>query len=518
MTKAMDPGKSLGKRAKKGAVWAFVRESGSELLLFPASMVLARLLSPEEFGIAAAAGFFTLLAGQLSGLGLNAALVRIKDLRPEHSSSVFVVNIVVGLLMFGVLFTCAPLIGRFYNTPETSEVVRVAALAFIIGPLGTVPGAMLNREMRFRESALSDWYHLAVFAGVSVVLAWWGFSYMSMVYGRVAGSAAFTIARMYYAPWQPSLRFSSAAMREILPFGAGMHAKRLLDYAARNLDNLVVGKLYGMATLGIYDKAFSTMNRLLTRMSIGGSGVMFRIFSIIHEEPARFVAAYRKVLMSTTLLAFPVFAGLIAVAPQFITVLFGGSWRAAAMPFQILCVGGCLKLLNRFASTATQATGHVWGEVWRQTLYVALIVGGLFVLRPWGPVGAATAVLLATVVMTVLMHALLTNVTGLRLRHIGSALVPALSCAAGTACIALLVEYGLRQTNRPPGELLLLVCQAAAAAVFYIAFVLLFPHVELRLLVTEFLADLTPPFVKRQAWFRWFLRVTSHDLVTSRSG
>jgi teichuronic acid exporter len=504
VTASTSQDKSLGTKTTRGVAWSFLRSSGQELLLFPGSMLLARMLTPKEFGIAAAAGFFTVLAGRLSDLGFNAALVRSKVVLPIHLSTVFVVNVVVGVTSFLVLTAIAPFVAAFYNTPETGAILPIAALSFLIVPLGTIPAAILSRDMRFKAMTAVDWWHMFTFASVSVLAAWWGASYMSMVYGRLVALTVQAIVRIAFVPWRPSFAFSRAALREILAFGAGVHAKRLLDYIAKNVDNIVVGKFLGMTSLGLYDKAFSTMDRFQGRMTTGGPGVVFRVFAIIHEEPERFRRAFHKVVMSTTMMAFPVFAIVIAVAPQFIVVLFGEAWGPAAVPLQLLCVAGALKLLNSYASAASQAAGQIWPELWRQVLYIALIVATVFAFRGGGPIGAAGGVLLSTVVMTLLMNHLLTRVTPLRWPDILQPQVPAVLCAAGCAATAFLVEQLVRMYVSPV-PWVLLVLPAAAAAVFYAAFVLFAPYAALRALVRDVADDLAPTFVKRHPRVRAYL-------------
>jgi teichuronic acid exporter len=496
--------KSLGKKTTEGVAWSFIRSGGQELLLFPGSMLLARMLTPTEFGIAAAAGFFTVLAGRLSDLGFNAALVRSKVVLPIHLSTVFVVNVLVGMVSFGVLTAIAPFVATFYNTPEVAGILPVAAISFLIVPLGTIPAAILSRDMRFKAETAVDWWHMFSFATVSVLAAWWGASYMSMVYGRLVALTVQAIARIAFVPWRPSFAFSRAALGEILAFGAGVHAKRLLDYIAKNVDNIVVGKFLGMTSLGLYDKAFSTMDRFQGRMTTGGPGVLFRVFAIIHEEPERFRRAYYKVVMSTTMMAFPIFAIVIAVAPQFVVVLFGEVWRPAAVPLQLLCVAGALKLLNSYASAASQAAGQIWPELWRQVLYVVLIVATVFVLRGGGPVGASAGVLLSTIVMTILMNHLLTRVTPLRWPDILKPQVPALVCAAGCAATALLTEQVMRMYV-PPVPWVLLAGPGVAAAMFYAVFVLFAPYAALRALVRDVADDLAPTFVKQHPRVRAYL-------------
>lgn len=501
--------KSFGKVARRGVALSYLREGVAGVLLFPVSMLMARLLSPREFGISVAALFFIQLASRLSEMGFNAALVRSKTIEPIHLSTVFMINVVVGLVAFTGLTLAAPWVGRFYDVPETGHVLPVAALSFLISPFGAVPAAILARELRIREVVIADFYHTISFAVLGLVLAWQGFSFWSLVLARVGSVVVQTGCRLYFAKWRPSLRFSSAALRDVLSFATGMHVKRLLDFGAQSIDNLIVGKLMGMSALGHYDRAFSLMNRFLSRLNTAGPSMMFRIFAVINEDPERFRRAYGKVLLSASLLGFPAFAVLIAVAPQLMTVLFGERWGPAAAPFQILCAAGALRILNTYASSAIQAAGRVWSEVNRQIIFIILIVASLVALREWGPAGAAAGVFIATLTMTVLMHTLLIRVAHLRWAELLRPQIPGLLCSAGMVAIVLLVEYGLRaRLETPPGWLLLAV-QAVAAAAFYACFLLFAPHPEVRSLVQEATNDLAPGFLKRQPWVRTYLQTTA---------
>jgi PST family polysaccharide transporter len=232
---------------------------------------------------------------------------------------------------------------------------------------------------------------------------------------------------------------------------------------------------------------------------------MFRIFSVIHEDPERLRRAYRKVMMSASLLGFPIMTALAVMAPQVMVVMFGSQWRAAASPFSLMCAAGVLKLLNSYASAATQAAGLIWSEVWRQVLYTIMIVVGIVALSGWGPTGAAAAVLGATAVMSVLMHILLRRVTHLPWSEMARPLVPALMCSAGTASVVLLVEYALRSSGPEPNAWLLVACQVPAAALFVLSFVLFVPHRELRAVVLEMANTLAPNSVKRHRWAKAYL-------------
>ena len=498
--------KALGKVAKRGVAWSFVREGVTEIVVFPASMVVARLLTPTEFGIAAAGLFFTQLAMKLSELGFNAALVRAKFIERIHLSTVFTINLLVGLAMFGALTALAPAVAEFYGAPETLNVVRLAAIGFLIFPLGAVPAALLTRNMRFRQTAMVDWFHSLTFAAGTIVLAWLGFSYMSPVYAKVAAIVVQAVSRIAFARWRPSLGISRAALAEIIPFGAGMYAKRLLEYAANHLDNVIVGKLFGMAALGFYDKAFSTMSRILTRFNGGGPNVSFRIFAIIHDQPQRFAHAYARVVTGASLVVFPIFGFLIAVAPHLMVVLFGEQWRPAAAPFQVLCLAGCFRVLNSYAGAAIQAAGWIWSQVWRQVLYTVLIVVTIVALRPFGVVGAAVGVLVATLVMTVTMHVLLKRLAAVDWSSLIRPVLPAAVGAVAVVAVSLLVEYALRVMAPSTPSWLILLCQVLAAGTFYASFILFVPIRAVRTLVSEVATDMLPAPVTRHRLVRRYLR------------
>ncbi len=507
--------KSLGKVAKRGVAWSFARESATEIILFPASMVIARLLSPAEFGIAAAAMFFAGLAMRLGELGFNAALVRAKVVEDVHLSTVFFLNLVVGVFMFGVLTVAAPLVAGFYRAPQTGYILPVAATIFLITPFGAVQAAILSRAMRFRDTATIDVCHVIVRALATLGLAWAGFSYMSLVYGRIAAVLSQVVLRIMFVRWRPSLRVSWSAFREVFPFGAGVHAKRLLEFVAGNISNLLVGRLLGMTALGIYDKAFGTMDRILSRFNSGGPNVTFRIFAVIHDQPERLARAYEKVVMASTLLAFPIFAVCCAVAEPLMAVLFGERWIPAAAPFQLLCVVGCLRVLNSYAGAAIQAAGWIWSQVWRTVGAMVLLVAGMYAFHRLGVVGAALAVLLSGAIMTLVQHMLLKRVVGIAWRAMLRPQIPGIACAVGCVTVVLLMKSVVLSAMPDAPYLVLLVAQLGAATLFAAIFVLFTPYQPLRSLVHEMTVDFLPESVRRSRWVQSYLQMQEAAAPTS---
>lgn len=482
---------TYGKVAKKGAAWSAIRQGGHELMAVPFSMVMARLLTPKEFGVAVAASFFVLLSARLMQFGFGAALVRVKEVREEHTSSVFLVSLGTGLVSYGVLFLCAPAIGRFFQSPQSGELVRVAALSFVLSPFGSVASSMLTRRMEFRAIALADWTDSLVGSVTTIALALAGWSYWSIVYGQVAATGLRVLLQMYLARWRPSLRFSRAALRELLSYGLGVQTKRLLEYAAANLDNLVVGRLMDMASLGFYDKAFSTMGRLVNRLTLGQAP--FRIFSIINEDRERFQRAYERLILSVTMLGYPALTVCIVVAGPLFDVLYGRRWAAAVLPFQILCVGGALKLLNNYGSQANEALGGIWRQASRQAIGTVLVVVGAYVgTRAGGIAGAALGVTVATAVLTLSMQALVRRALGLSWRELLRPQVPAVMCSLVLAAVLMLALRGLARVVPHASSLLVLAITLALAAGVFVLFIIGSPYGSLRALVRETAEDLLP--------------------------
>jgi PST family polysaccharide transporter len=472
--------------------WALLREATNSLLVLPTSIILARLLSPSEFGIAAIAYVFLALGARLTQFGLNASLMRIKEVRPEHASTVFVASVTLAGIAWGLLTMLAPAIAVFVRSEEAGHVIPVAGLSFLISGFAIVPNTLLSRDLRYRELAVCDWIGTVTNAVVSVGCAWSGFSYWSIVYGILAAEIAQALAKLHFARWVPSLRFSFVAFRELISFGTGVYAKSLLDYAAHNIDNLIVGRMLGMSALGVYGKAYSLVSRMLARINLAGPSTSFRIFALIHEDHERFRRAYRKVVLAVTVLGYPILTALILIAPDLIHVLFGSRWMGTVLPFRILCVAGMLRLLNTYASTATQARGMIWSEVGRQVISTALLALCVALLSRWGVGGAAAGVLVSTVVTTFLMQRLVRGVTGLHWRDLILPQVPALVCSLGLVLVLGLTRFLLQTWSPSPLHVVNLAVLVSVAVAYYLFFVFYSGFNEVRAVVLEALDDLAP--------------------------
>ncbi len=483
--------KNYGRVAKLGAVWVVGRGSVNQIIQLGASIMLARLLTPEDFGIAAAVGFFLKFANKIGALGLGSALIRVKELTAQHLSSVFVVSLGLSLTMWLALTLSAPAFARYFNNDAVAPGLRVAALIYLLLPFGVGQMAMFSRQFRFKHIAAIEWTHALVFLVVSLTMAWTGFGFWSLIYGTLLANAAGTGMRIYFGGVQPRLQFSKAAFMEVIPFGLGLQAKRFLTFLAEYLDTLIIGSTLGVTALGLYDKAFSTVDRVTDRLT-AGPGVFFRIFSIIRDDPERLRRAYQKSVLGVSLLGIPPFAVLIVLGPELIPVLYGDQWRPSVLPFQILCVAGALRVSRAYASSATQAQGQIWSEIMRLSIYVALVVLGAWLGAMWGIVGVAVGIAIANLVMSVLMQGLVCKLLELRWREAIEPQLPALFISIVIVAAMLAANFALDLVRLDPAGWERLAAKVSMAAAVSLYLFLKPPMASVREIRDEVLHDLTP--------------------------
>ena len=487
--------KNYGRIAKLGAVWVVGRGSVNQLIQLAASIMLARLLTPHDFGIAAAVGFFLKFANKIGSIGLGSALVRVKELTPQHLSSVFVVSLGLGLTMWLVLTLSAPAFARYFNNEAIAPGLRVAALIYLLLPFGVGQMAVFSRQFRFKHIAAIEWTHALVFLVVSLSMAWTGFGFWSLIYGTLLGNAAGTAMRIYFGGVQPKLQFSKAAFMEVIPFGIGLQAKRFLTFLAEYLDTLIVGRVLGVTALGLYDKAFSTVDRVTDRLT-AGPGVFFRIFAIIREDPERLRRAYQKSVLGVSLLGIPPFAVLIVLGPELIPFMYGDQWRPSVLPFQILCVAGALRVSRAYASSATQAQGQIWSEIARLSIYVVLVVLGAWLGSSWGIAGVAVGIGIANVAMSVLMQGLVCRLIDLRWREAIAPQIPALYISAIVVAAMLAADLLLSLIRDSPADWERLAVKVLGGGAVSLYLFLRPPLASVREMRDEVLHDLAPGFIR----------------------
>jgi O-antigen/teichoic acid export membrane protein len=483
--------KSLGRASRAGVLWTTARSYIVEIVTFPSTVALAQLLSPFDFGVAALAIFFGRLAARVANAGMGSALVRTKELRNEHISSIFVANLALTLIADLALLVLAKPLATFYKAPAIAGLMPVVALDILFSALSMVSQALLARGMRYKEMATLATADALANAASSVVFAWLGFGYWSLVLGGACGSGLKWLWGVKLVGWQMSFRFVPSAARELMSFAFGTYARGLLEYASLTIDNLVVGKVLGVTMLGYYDKAFSTTQRAYNKLTVGGPTVSFRTLAILQDDLVRFHRALEKILVSTTLLTYSGFAVLGAMGPHLIVFVFGEKWQPCVIPFQLLCASAALRTTNAFAGAAANARGWIWSNVWRQGVYAGLIAVGVYLAGPWGINGASVAVLVATTVMTFLTLEMAKVATETTWRTLLTPQIPGSVLAVLLGGLVWLVDRLFLRWG-VSAHLPVLVAQTVVAGVVGIAAIRWTPFPIVASVIHEIVSDVSP--------------------------
>jgi O-antigen/teichoic acid export membrane protein len=488
MTKKAD---SFNKDVKTGMAWGVLERGGVQICKFLASIALARLLSPSDFGVLGLSVLFTGVSGSISNFSFGMAIIQRDDVRPDHFATLFVTQLVINSTVCAGLILLSPSVGAYFDNPLVGSVLAVSALNFLIRVLGGCPSAMLRRGRGFKALSLSNVIDAFVDVCVSVALALMGFGVWSLVFGALSGALVSNVYLVHASRWRPSLRVTKQAFKELFGFGMGVSVSELLTDAADRAANFVIGKVLGTAALGYFEKGQSLMNRPVRDLGRRAQRVLFPVFARIRHEPGRFRAAVRRTIMTVSLIGYPLFVSLIVLAPQIIHVLFGSQWEPAVLPFQILCITGLPRLIMQVMVMVTFVTGSSRYEMKRRTVMALLTLAGSIVGVQWGLAGVATAV---TAVSMLGLASAIWQVHHLGLLKSFTDVLKPQSVPLAGAVLMVVAERASQAWTQSLGlnEFVVLTVSVAIGSAAYLATIAVMRDEDLTRLVGELVGDIAP--------------------------
>lgn len=347
---------------------------------FIVSIVLARLIAPEQFGVIALLYLFTGIAGVFIDSGLSSALIQKQSVSRADESTVFWFNIVIGALAALLLAVSAPWVARWFEQPVLVPLTWALALALFIGSLGAIQATLLTRELDFRTQMKIGVVATIVSGGLAIVLAVRGYGVWALAGQQLASAACTTVLLWILHPWRPALVFSMESARSLFGFGGYLLASALLDTSFTRLYTVLIGKLFGVLELGFYNRASSTQQMPAGLLSGILSRVAFPIFSSANADKAKLRRGVQVSVRGMLLINAPVMLGLVAIAQPLVVTLFGVRWSPAAPVLQVLCLSGVLWPLHVINLNVLTAQGHSHLffrlEVIKKILGIALLFAG----------------------------------------------------------------------------------------------------------------------------------------------
>ena len=349
---------SLKNKTVKGLGWSALDNAARYGMQFMIGIVLARLLSPDDYGLLGLVGIVTVVCTALVNGGFTTALIRKKNATEEDYNTVFICNLTMSLLLYGVTFLCAPLIADFFSREELTPLVRVSSLGLIIGALGMVQQTRLTKRIDFKTQTKITLVASAVSGVVGIGMALAGFGVWALVGQQLTSQIISTILLYIYNRWLPCLRFSIESFHELFGFGWKMMVSILLDAVWKELYQVVVGKFYNPATLGQYTRAKHYAQLFSQNLTAVMERVTYPVLSSIQDEKERMVSAYRRMIRTSMFITTVVLFSLGAVSEPLIYCMIGPKWHEASTYLPLICITYSLYPLHAINLNMLQVQGR----------------------------------------------------------------------------------------------------------------------------------------------------------------
>ena len=358
------PTTDLKDKAAQGFLWGAINNGAMQLLNAVCGIVLARLLTKADYGLAGEVAIFSTIAAALQESGFLSALTNKKDATHVDYNSVFWFNITMSLCLFIVLFFCAPLIVDFFGEPELLWLSRYAFIGFFVASFSITPRAILFKQLRVKEQAIISVVSLAVAGTVGIVMAWRKMGYWSIPTQNIVFVGMISLLSWHYSEWRPSFQFSFRPIREMFGFSCRLLITNLFNCFNNSVFAFVFGYFYTKNEVGIYTQA-DKWNKMGSQLIIGMvQGVAQPMFVQVGNDVERLQRVFRKMLRFTCFISFPAMFGLALVAPEFIVVLVGKEWLPSAELMQLLCIAGAFMpittLYSNFMISRSRSDVYMW--------------------------------------------------------------------------------------------------------------------------------------------------------------
>jgi O-antigen/teichoic acid export membrane protein len=405
--------KSLRSPVLRGLAWKGASQiflQGSRIVV---AVILARMLSPHDYGLAAMALVLASLVIVFSDVALGAALVQRTRLSEADRSTAFWASVSVGALCTLLGVALSGVLAGFYGDPAVRPLFAVLSLSFFVTSLAATHEALLVRVMNFRSLVLRMMIGTAAGAAAGIFLAAKGYGAWAIIGQQLAIAGVSTALLWVFSPWRPTFAFSASSLRSLGGFSGNVFAHRLLYYLHRNVDNLLIGRFLGPAALGVYGFAYNVMLVPFSRVAGPLTEVLFPAFSRMQHDRARLTAVWVRAIRLVASFSVPALLGLVVVAPDFVSVVLGSKWAGATTLIQILAWVGLLQSLQTLNPNILQALDRTHTLLRYTIVFFALHLTAFVIGLQWGVVGVAVGYLVSSLVVEPLFAWVTTRALGI---------------------------------------------------------------------------------------------------------
>lgn len=379
---------SLKEKTARGLFWGGISNSLYQLLGLFFGIFLARLLTPDDYGMIGMLTIFSAVANSIQESGFTQALTNRKDAGQDDYNAVFWFSLCTGGVLYLLLFFCAPLIANFYHTPALVPLARFLFLGFLISSAGTAHNAILFKNLMVKEKAKAMLTALTVSGALGVIMAYYGMAYWGIATQNVVYIFTFNLLLWHYSPWRPTWSFHFQPIREMLPFSIKLLITNVFHFVNDNIFSVLLGRFYTKQEVGYYTQANKWTNMGHTLITGVVNSVSQPIMVEAGTNPDRQRKVFRKMLRFTAFISFPLMFGLALIAPEFITIAITDKWLPSAAIMQILCIWGAFLPINYIYTNQLISKGksnvYMWNTIIQnlvQLLVLLLTVSyGIYVM------------------------------------------------------------------------------------------------------------------------------------------
>ena len=373
---------SLKHKTVKGTAWSAIDNVANHGVTFIVGLVLARLLSPDEYGLIGLITIFISLFNVFVDSGLNSALIRKSDANDDDYNTMFIFNMVVSILLYGVLWIGAPAISNFFERGELTALTRAVGVVLIIDATALVQTTILTKEIDFKKQTKISFIASVASGIIGICLALDGLGVWSLVGQQISRGILRSAFLWIWSKWRPAIRFSVTSFNYMWGFGWKMLCSSLLDTAWKEVYQVVIGKFYQPAALGQYTRAQSFSMIFSSNLTGIVQRVSYPVLSSIQNDRERLKEAYRRVIKTTMLITFVCMLGLAAIAKSMVVVLIGEPWLSCVVMLQIICFNMMLYPLHAINLNMLKVQGRsdlfLKLEIIKKIIAVGPIICGIF--------------------------------------------------------------------------------------------------------------------------------------------
>lgn len=363
-------------------LWAAIQKYSNMAVGFISGIVLARLLTPYDYGCIGMLSIFMVLSEAFIDGGFGSALIQKKNPTQTDYSTIFWWNLSMAFLFYLILYFTAPLIAQFYKIPELCDVLRVQGLILFTYSLNIIQRNQLRKKLKLKILATNSIITSVISLIVTIVMAYNGFGVWSLVVHNILNSLIPTIFFWFYVRWRPRFVFSWASFRELFSFGLYVFLTHLVERFASQLTGLVIGKVYNPQTLGYYSKALRTERIASYSISSIMTNVTYPLYAEVQDDKARVISMIKRMTSTVAYATFPVMFMMILVAKPLFILLYSDRWLQSIPYFQVLCIAGlaaCLQSINLQAVAAVGKSKTMFTRtVLKRVVGSCAMIGGLF--------------------------------------------------------------------------------------------------------------------------------------------